>query len=578
MRLVLILCLALFVLTYCAAPQQQNMLNPENSELVTGQESAIATLAKHKPDTLRLNLLANAFVTGYADQVTVDVVVNILDPDRKQIASFDSPARGPEPFYFATDRDGIYYLVISPFEDNEGDYKVLLKNVETVATDPAGKMDQIIKARVDENGPGVSVAVSRDRQIIYNKGFGYANLEYNIKNTPQTIFHVASVSKQFTAFAIAMLADEGKLSLDDDVRKYIPELRDFGDTIRIRHLLHHTSGLRDQWSLLVMAGWRFDDVITMNQIMRMVSRQKELNFKPGEEMLYCNTGFTLMAEIVGRVSGTPFPEWMKEHVFEPLEMNSSLIYDDHEKIVNNRAYSYSRTDTGYQKSVLSYANYGATSLFTTVEDLSKWANNFETMKVGNANVMAMMEQKFVLNNGDTIDYALGQIINTYKGLKMASHSGADAGYRTFLARLPEQHFSVAVFSNLGQFSAAALSRSIIDVFLADELKEEPEQAQPVSQPEEETSFDVSTVNLSDYTGRFYSDELETFYDLAVEQDTLVAHHQRHDDFNIIPVNTDKFQGSVWFMNDIEFTRDARGKVDGMKVSNGRVRNLKFRKE
>jgi len=169
--------------------------------------------------------------------------------------------------------------------------------------------------------------------MLYKKGYGIANLEYGIPISPSTVFHIASVSKQFTVFAILLLEKEGKLSIDDDIRKYIPEVPDFGKKITLRHLASHTSGLRDQWDLLVMAGWRIDDVITKAHIMKMVSRQKALNFNPGEEYLYCNTGFTLLAEVVSRISGRTFAEFTKSNIFEPLLMSSTLFYDDHEKIV-----------------------------------------------------------------------------------------------------------------------------------------------------------------------------------------------------------------------------------------------------
>jgi CubicO group peptidase (beta-lactamase class C family) len=356
-------------------------------------------------------------------------------------------------------------------------------------------------------------------------------------------------------------------------------MHEFGTPITIRQLIHHTSGLRDQWNLLVMAGWRMDDVITRSQIMRIVSRQRELNFKPGDQHSYCNTGYTLLAEIVSRVSGKPFPEWTKENIFTPLGMTNTQFYDDHERLVPNRAYSYYINNGVVKKSVLNYANVGATSLFTTVEDLSKWAMNFENIKVGNANVMAMMEERGILNKGDTLDYAFGQVIQKYKGLKSVSHGGGDAGYRTFLLRFPEQKFSISVFSNLASFSPYEISYAVADAYLKNELKEEPkkEESAPPA-PEKKEPFDASKVNLADYTGRFYSDELETYYELEVKNDTLVAHHQRHDDFKLTPNKADGFNATAWWMGNIEFTRGAGKKVNAMKASNGRVMNLVFTKK
>jgi CubicO group peptidase (beta-lactamase class C family) len=564
-------------LASCTSDRKTLLLLAENSDLTLGKEVKSA-LALHKADTFRLNLPANSFITGQADQVSVDVVFTILGPDKKEVASVDVSARGPENFQLVAQKEGIYRVVVAPFKEFTGEYIIKLKMAEPLATDPAKRIEQVVAAMIEEDGPGASIAVARDGKIIYSKGFGHAELEHDAHNTPQTIFHIASISKQFTAFSIAMLADQGKLSVDDDIRKYLPEIHDFGTPITIRQLIYHTSGLRDQWNLLVMAGWRMDDVITKNQIMRVISRQRELNFKPGDQHNYCNTGYTLLAEIVSRVSGKPFPEWAKENIFVPLGMNNTLFYDDHERIVPNRAYSYYNDVNGYKKSVLSYANVGATSLFTTVEDLSKWAMNFENTKVGNANVMAMMEQRAILNKGDTISYAFGQEIEKYKGLKTVSHGGADAGYRTFLLRFPDQKFSVSVFSNLASFNTYQLGYTIADAYLADLLKADTIKKQTPPAQEAKPAFDTSTKKLSDYIGRFYSAELETFYEFEVKNDTLVAHHPRHDDFKLVPFKQDAFEAGAWWMGNLQFTRGASNKVNGMKASNGRVMNLVFVKQ
>jgi CubicO group peptidase (beta-lactamase class C family) len=329
----------------------------------------------------------------------------------------------------------------------------------------------------------------------------------------------------------------------------------------------------------MMAGWRLDDVITREQILRLISKQRELNFKPGDEYLYCNTGFTLMAEIVSRVTGESFDDWTKKNIFDPLEMKNTLFYDDHEKVVKNRAYSYYKANGGdateYKKSVLSYANAGATSLFTTVEDLSKWAQNFETIKVGNPGIMAEMNRRFVLNRGDTINYAFGQSITKYKGLKTVSHGGGDAGYRTYLLRFPDQHLSISVFSNFAWFDPGGMSYAIADAMLAGKFKPEGPGAPPLPDPPKK-SFDPKSVVLSDFTGSYYSDELETRYTLDIKNDTLTSHHQRHNDFKLTATAPDTF--NLNFLGTLAFTRDAKGKVNGFKASNGRVRNLVFRKE
>ncbi len=349
----------------------------------------------------------------------------------------------------------------------------------TIALRPMFAVEQAtapesVEARVDKlfaewdkrDSPGASLAVLKDGAVVYKKGYGSAQLEYDIPIAPETIFHVASVSKEFTAFAVAMLVDQGKLAWDDDVRKYIPEVPDLGKTITLRHLVHHTSGLRDQWELLATAGWRQDDVITREHILKMVGRQKELNFAPGDEYLYCNTGFTLLAEVVARVTGRTFAKWTEENIFKPLGMVHTHFHDDHEMIVRNMAYSYNpREGGGFKKSILSFANVGATSLFTTVEDLSRWIQNFFDARVGGPDVIRQVQEPGVLNNGKKIEYAFGLVVSEHRGLKTIGHGGSDAGYRSSVVWFPEQRLGVAVLCNLGSINPGSLSLKAADLYL-----------------------------------------------------------------------------------------------------------------
>ena len=372
---------------------------------------------------------------------------------------------------------------------------------------PEKEIDKIVAEMIRPGSAGATVAVAKGDKILFSKGYGMANPEYDIANTPKTIFHVASVSKQFTAFAIALLADQGKISLDDDIRKYFPEFHDFGEKITIKHLVHHTSGLRDQWNLLALAGWRLDDVITKNQILRLISHQEALNFKPGSEFSYCNTGYTLIGEIVSRVSGKTFGAWCSENIFKPLQMNNTIFYEDHEKIVKGRSYSFHDENGELKKSVLSYANAGATSLFTTAEDLTKWSNNFYTMKVGNAKVMKQMEERARLNSGDTLSYAFGQDISEYRGVRVIAHSGGDAGYRTFLMRFPEQQYTIVVLSNMGSFNPMSLANKIADIYLKDHLKENPKK--------QEEKLTAGAHNVSEQLMKLYEGQYRLNNDMIV---------------------------------------------------------------
>jgi CubicO group peptidase (beta-lactamase class C family) len=345
-------------------------------------------------------------------------------------------------------------------------------------TDPWVLVDRLF-ARWDRTvSPGSALAVMKDGRIIYKRGYGMADLDHDITITPATVFHVASVSKQFTAAAILLLEQDGKLSVDDDVRKYVPELPDFGQRITLRHLLHHTSGLRDQWDLLGMAGWRYSlDLITDDDVLALMARQKDLNFKPGDRHLYCNTGYTLLAQVVKRVSGQSYREFTTARIFEPLGMKSTRFRDDHAEIVKGIAYGYVPAGNTFKLSVTNFDTVGATSLLTTVEDLALWDENFYNPRVGGRALVDRMLERGKLNDGTTLDYACGLTLGTYKGLNIVDHGGSDAGYRSDLLRFPNQHFSVACLSNTPN-DPGALARQVADIYLAKELKPEPARPEP----------------------------------------------------------------------------------------------------
>jgi CubicO group peptidase (beta-lactamase class C family) len=328
------------------------------------------------------------------------------------------------------------------------------------------KIDSLFK-RFNSHTPGCAVAITKNGELVYKKGFGMANLEYDIPNMPSTIFHIASESKQYVAFCMLLLEKEGKLSLDDDIRKYLDFVPDFGKRITIKHLVYHTSGLRDQWQLLANAGWQLDDVITQDHVIKLVRMQKALNFEPGEEHLYCNTGYTLMAEIVKKASGLSLRDYADKNIFKPLGMENTHFHDDYQEIVKNRAYSYDSKGPGrYEHRVLSYSTVGATSLFTTVEDEAKWLMNFENGKVGGMDLVNHMHETGVLNSGKKLKYAFGLSIDEHKGWKAVGHGGGDAGYRTYALRFPEQRLGIIIFSNFGSYNPYGAAEGIADILLS----------------------------------------------------------------------------------------------------------------
>jgi CubicO group peptidase (beta-lactamase class C family) len=366
----------------------------------------------------------------------------------------------------------------------------------------ASKVNEIFAEYDKTSSPGCTVGLYQGAQIVYRHAYGMANLDHDVKLKPASVFHVASVSKQFTAAAILLLAGEGKLSIDDDVRKYIPELPDFGERITIRHLANHTSGIRDQWALLGLAGWRYSrDLITDDDVLELLARQKDLNFKPGERHVYSNSGYTLMAIIVSRVSGKSFREFTSERIFKPLGMVNTHFRDNFNEIVKDQAYGYARDGGEMRLSVTNFDTAGATSLMTTVEDLAKWHANFDDPTVGGARLISGLLERGVLNDGTRLEYAFGIGHGTYRGQPTVSHGGADAGYRSVYLRFPEQRVGVAVLCNLASASPIDLAQRVADVFLADKLT--PVQQASVEQSPEVT---ISADLLRRYAGFYWNSE------------------------------------------------------------------------
>jgi CubicO group peptidase (beta-lactamase class C family) len=341
------------------------------------------------------------------------------------------------------------------------------QSAQTTSSVTPAQVDDIFAKWNRTDSPGCALAVMQHGGIVYEHGYGMADLEHSAVITPSTPFHVASVSKQFTAAAVLLLAEQGKLSLDDDIRKYLPEMADFGTTIRIRNLLHHTSGLRDQWDLLGLAGWRYSlDLITDDDAMSLITRQKELNFAPGSEYLYSNTGFTLAGQIVKKVSGLSLREFTTKNIFEPLGMKNTHFRDDHAEIIKGEALGYvPGKDREFRLSITNFDTVGATSLYTTVEDMAKWDETFYSPKIGGPDFTARMTQTEKLTNGQDNNYALGLVVGSYRGLPTVEHGGADAGYRSNIIRFPQQHFSVVSLCNT-PVNPTALDRKVADLYLA----------------------------------------------------------------------------------------------------------------
>ena len=483
--------------------------------------------------------------------------------------------------------------------------------------------------------PGCSAAIDRDGEPLFRKAFGMANLDHSVPADVQTRYHVASVSKQFTAAAVLILAREGKVALDAHPGTYLPAVSDLPGGISVRQLIHHTSGIRDQWDLLGLAGWRYSlDRITNKDVMTMLARQRDLNFPPNSEFLYSNSGYTLLAEIVEQVSGQSFRDFTRERIFEPVGMTRTFFRDDFGEVVPNHAAGYIKSRNGYTLSVTNFDTVGATSLMTTPADLVKWGNLF----IEGDSLVAGMTRQGVLADGEEIPYAFGVDVSIETDRTIISHGGSDAGYRAFLLSVPEDRISVAVACNVptdtgrlskqlyaaaaGQVPPAAADKEheslpYPDAFDGDFYSPETGlmwrfrngvatfmafQSELVATGKREIAMpargitglfnrDYSAVtitapsgqavygrvapredDLDRFTGAYYSAELDAVYRLRRDGDSVILDYIKHPGIRLVQVDDNVFSGEV---GTLTFSADDKGVPDGFILNTFRIRNLLF---
>ena len=444
-------------------------------------------------------------------------------------------------------------------------------------------IDSVFAPYASRQGPGCAVGVSRDGRLVFAKGYGSADLEHDAPITSSTPFYIASVAKQFTAMSIVLLAQEGRLSLDDSVRQWIPEVPSFSSPITLRQLLYHTSGLRDYFTLLALSGWPSDGPLTERQFLDLISRQKNLNFAPGEEFLYSNTGYALLAIVVQRVSGKPLREYAAEHIFKPLGMTHTEFRDDHHRLIPQRAVGYQPVDGSFRVSQPEFDVVGDGGLYSTVEDLAKWDENFRTGRVGGKSGVALLQEPGRLNNGQTIPYALGLTVGQTRGLKTYAHRGAYGGYRSAMVRYPEKGLSVITLCN-----TAAASVSLADevsVLLLGILPQKSAAATSLDlslnqwsggtaqAPADSTGARRRTDLLAQAAGSYRSDELDLAVTLVARDGVLVLQRGTSPEIRFVALSDDWFTSSDQML--LRVVRDDHGAVRGFTLSIGRVRDLLF---
>ena len=363
----------------------------------------------------------------------------------------------------------------------------------------ADQIDAVFKAWGNREVPGASLGIFKDGEILYSKGYGMANLEYNIPNDANSVFRIGSTSKQFTAACIVLLESEGKLSFDDPLSKFYPEFPEYAKKITVRHLLNHTSGIRDYLQLAYLKGYDDDTHYKDAEIMSWLVRQTSLNFEPGEEYLYSNSGYWLLGQIVEKASGSNMADYARNNIFRPLEMRDTHFHNYHNRIVKNRASGYAPHSSGaFMISMTTLDMIGDGGIFTSINDIKKWDDAYYNSEVLPADFWEKMTTQGVLNNGETIDYALGVFIEDYKGVKAIRHGGAFVGFRAELVRFPEHNLSIAVFANRADASPWDMADAVADILLKDVLKE-PE---PDAVAEVETAIPAVIFEMDQMVGTY----------------------------------------------------------------------------
>ncbi|HJV40549.1 serine hydrolase domain-containing protein [Caulobacter sp.] len=523
------------------------------------------------------------------------------------------------------------------------------------APDPHHRIDALFAAWDGQDTPGCAVGVSRDGVLDYARGYGMSNLEFDVPITPGSVFHVASISKQFTAFSIGLLAQDGKLSMDDDIRKYLPEMTNIERRITIANLIHHTDGLREQGQLLNLAGWRGDDLYTQDDVLWALSRQRNLNFEPGTEVVYGNAAYTLLAVIVQRVSGQSLRAFADTRIFRPLAMTDSHFRDDHTEPTRGRAAAYAaRSGGGWSISIPNIDHYGSTSLLTTVGDLLKWEQNLIDGRVGGKALVGWMRTSGALNDGTKIGYGGGLRLAEYRGLPVVSHDGADGGYRAEATLFPDQGLAIVALCNGAAITPTELTRKVAEIYLSDHLAP-PTLAPAVATPAVEQSALAGTywsaqtdevvrlewkdgalrqvgspvalvpigggayrpgdlsqewrfippaagapagsppeLRIRDFwpthrafvrvalpaptasaldglVGRYRSEETDMTYTVSVADGRLSLTWPRGYEVSLQAIGGDRFVGS---QGTVTFTRKPSGEVDGLTISNRRLRRLR----
>lgn len=645
-----------------------NTNNESQNETLLSEKRVINEIEGGQIDTLYIHLEKNRFIFASLFQMGIDVCVKIIDTQDKVIQKIDNLKDGPEFISFTTTETGLYKILIQPFNPmaSIGKYSLGIEINSHTNNTKDEMVNQLFAEFNNDFRPGAAVAIVNNGKVVFKNGYGISNFSNKELINSSTRLNICSIGKQFTAFAIALLEQKGELSFDDDIRKYLPEVHDFDSKISIQNLLNHSSGLREIADILEISGKRCDGPFSKKDVMNLIYLQRELNFKPGSEYLYCNTSYILLAEIIERITQKSYIEWITENIFKPLEMNNTYVYHDPNNFISDFAWSYKLGSNGsFQKEQLHNIWYvGAGNVFSTVEDMSKWLINFDYPKIGDEQLISSLGKDGILMDKDGNDsYTFGRVKSNYKGLEYYWHGGGGYGYTAQIVHFPEYKFGAIILSNFIYGGVYSRARKIADIYLSDHftisdpvyfdyknpykpikanesvltdiegkylhdsgvittisresnglfiytpgfdktelyamsdsiffIKEvdvkvsfSRDKAEHVTKmtifgPEQENvckkidTLPEKSLNLEAYVGKYYSDELDTYYTISQGGNTLVARHHLNGNIRLTYIDENFFKGDKWYFSWVKFETSDNMEINEFQITNERVRNIRF---
>lgn len=529
-------------------------------------KSLTSEISPQKPDSFYLRMKKGQFASLRVTEKNVRVFVEVFNPSDSLIMIVDENQMGNKEVvsFFSTVSGDYKIKVLWGFiKPLSGKFSIILDKLEASGKTPTQKAVQLFDGWYEKGAPGAAVLVTKDGKVVFKNTKGLANLEDNIPLRSNSVFEIASCSKQFTGLATAMLIDKGLIALDDDIRKYIPEMPDYGHTITIANLVYHTSGIRNTDDL-EFAGFTPEDIITLPTCINFAVNQKHLKFTPGERYNYSNTNYNLLAEIIARVTKQSFADWTKTNIFTPLGMNATFFKTEPGQVYRNKVLCYKGIRSGFQQKQNNWAATGASAVCTTLDDLAKWITSFETKKLISPNIEKLLESNGTLNDGTKMAYSFGNEIKEVDGKKEIIHLGLVLGYRTAIVRFPEEKLAVVYLSNDDNDATFQRYPKMIDLFTTGALRQEHPKTSNIPLPEavvkrlEASDQFRETIDLSPYTGTYFSQELACVWVFKIVDNKLVIQHPRMQNIKL------KYSGSDSF-GFIKFNRDTANNIIGLKI-------------